>query len=35
MYDDIVSSVKFLQEVELDLPEDLLIMRNYSPEDMR
>ena len=35
MYHDIDLSVKFLQEVELDLPEDLIIMRDYSPEDMR
>ncbi len=35
MYKDIELSVKFLQEVELDLPEDLIMMRDYSPEDMR
>jgi histidine ammonia-lyase len=35
MYRDIDLSVKFLQEIELDLPEDLLMMRDYSPEDMR
>ena len=35
MYRDIDLSVKFLQEVELDLPEDLIMMRDYSPEDMR
>ncbi len=35
MYRDIDASVKFLQEVELDLPEDLLVIRDYSPEDMR
>jgi len=35
MYHDIDLSVKFLREVELDLPEDLLVMRDYSPEDMR
>jgi histidine ammonia-lyase len=35
MYRDIEQSVKFLQEVELDLPEDLIVMRDYSPEDMR
>ncbi len=35
MYRDIELSVKFLQEVELDLPEDLIMMRDYSPEDMR
>ena len=34
MYNDIAFSVKFLQEVELDLPEDLIVMRDYSPEDM-
>lgn len=35
MYHDINLSVKFLQDVKLDLPEDLLVMRDYSPEDMR
>ena len=35
MYQDIEQSVKFLREVELDLPEDLIMMRDYSPEDMR
>ncbi len=35
MYQDIEQTVKFLQEVELDLPEDLIMMRDYSPEDMR
>ncbi len=35
MYHDIESSVKFLQEVELDLPEDLMMIRDYSPADMR
>ncbi len=35
MYRDIELSVKFLREVKLDLPEDLLVMRDYSPEDMR
>lgn len=35
MYRDIAQSVNFLQEVELDLPEDLIMMRDYSPEDMR
>jgi len=34
MYDDIESSVRFLREVELDLPEDLIVIRDYSPEDM-
>jgi histidine ammonia-lyase len=35
MYRDIDLSVKFLRKVELDLPEDLLLIRDYSPEDMR
>ncbi len=35
MYGDIDLSVQFLREVELDLPEDLLLIRDYSPEDMR
>jgi hypothetical protein len=35
MYRDIDLSVRFLQEVELDLPEDLIMIRDYSPEDMR
>ncbi len=35
MYHDIDLSVKFLQDIQLDLPEDLLVMRDYSPEDMR
>ena len=35
MYHDIEASVKFLQKVELDLPEDLLMIRDYSPADMR
>ena len=35
MYHDIEASVKFPQEVKLDLPEDLLMIRDYSPEDMR
>lgn len=35
MYTDIEASVQFLQEVKLDLPEDLLMIRDYSPEDMR
>ena len=34
MYDDIESSVRFLREVELDLPEDQIVIRDYSPEDM-
>ena len=35
MYRDIDLSVKFLQDIELDLPEDLIMMRDYSPADMR
>lgn len=36
MYDDMEASVKFLQEVRLDLPEDLMVSReDYSPEDMQ
>lgn len=35
MYHDIELTVQFLREVKLDLPEDLLVMRDYSPEDMR
>lgn len=35
MYRDIDLSVKFLQEVELDLPDDIIMMRDYSPDDMR
>jgi len=34
MYDDIESSVRFLREVKLDLPEDQIVIRDYSPEDM-
>ena len=34
-YHDIDLSVKFLQEVELNLPEDIIMIRDYSPEDMR
>lgn len=34
MYDDIESSVRFLREIELDLPEDVIVIRDYSPEDM-
>jgi histidine ammonia-lyase len=34
MYDDIEASVAFLREVEVDLPEDQLVIRDYSPEDM-
>ncbi len=35
MYHDIDASVQFLQDIELDLPEDLLVIRDYSPADMR
>ncbi len=35
MYRDIDSSVQFLQDIKLDLPEDLLVIRDYSPADMR
>jgi histidine ammonia-lyase len=35
MYRDIDLSVKFLRDVQLDLPEDLLVIRDYSPDDMR
>jgi hypothetical protein len=35
MFTDIDLSVKFLQEVELDLPEDQDLVRDYSPEDMK
>ena len=35
MYRDMEASVRFLQEVEMDLPEDLLMIRDYSPEDMQ
>ncbi len=35
MYRDMAQSVNFLREVKLDLPEDLLVIRDYSPEDMR
>jgi histidine ammonia-lyase len=34
MYRDINLSVKFLRDVKMDLPKDLLVMRDY-PEDMR
>ncbi|MGW8316383.1 MAG: histidine ammonia-lyase [Bacteroidales bacterium] len=34
MYDDIEASVTFLRTVEPDLPEDILVIRDYSPEDM-
>ncbi len=35
MYHDIEASVQFLRDVKLDLPDDLLVIRDYSPEDMR
>ena len=35
MYRDMDASVQFLQEVEMDLPEDLIMIRDYSPEDMQ
>ena len=35
MYHDMDASVKFLQDIELDLPEDLLVQRDYSPADMQ
>jgi histidine ammonia-lyase len=34
MYGDMEASVQYLREVKLDLPEDLLVIRDYSPEDM-
>jgi histidine ammonia-lyase len=34
MYRDMESSVQFLRNVSLDLPEDLLYVREYSPEDL-
>ena len=34
MYDDMEASVQFLREVKTDMPEDLLMIRDYSPEDM-
>jgi histidine ammonia-lyase len=34
MYRDMESSVTFLREVEVDLPEDLLYVREYPPEDL-
>ena len=34
MYRDMESSVQFLRDVELDLPDDLLYVREYSPEDL-
>jgi histidine ammonia-lyase len=35
MYHDMEASVQFLREVDLDLPEDLLVIRDYSPDDMQ
>ena len=35
MYRDMEASVRFLQDVEMDLPEDLLMIRDYSPKDMQ
>jgi len=35
MYRDIDASVTFLRDVKLDLPEDLLVIRDYSPDDMQ
>jgi len=35
MYRDMDATVQFLQEVEMDLPEDLIMIRDYSPEDMQ
>ncbi len=35
MFRDIDASVQFLREIELDLPEDLLVIRDYSPADMQ
>lgn len=34
MYQDMEASVRFLREVQPDLPDDLLVIRDYSPEDM-
>jgi len=34
MYDDMEASVSFLREVKMEMPEDLLMIRDYSPEDM-
>ena len=35
MYRDMDASVQFLQDVVMDLPEDLIMIRDYSPEDMQ
>ncbi len=35
MYRDMEESVRFIQEVSLDLPDDLLVIRDYSPADMK
>ena len=34
MYHDMEASVKFLREVKLELPEELLYIREYSPENL-
>lgn len=34
MYNDMEASVNFLKEVQMEMPEDLLMIRDYSPEDM-
>jgi hypothetical protein len=34
MYNDIEATVSFLREVKTDMPKDLLMVRDYSPEDM-
>ena len=31
MYRDMEASVRFLQDVELELPEELLLFRDYAP----
>ncbi|MCK5136526.1 MAG: histidine ammonia-lyase [Bacteroidales bacterium] len=33
MYRDMEASVRYLRDVDLNLPEDLLVIRDYSPED--
>ncbi len=35
MYRDMEESVRFLREVAFDLPDDLVVMRDYSPADMK
>ena len=32
MYHDMEASVRYLQDVKLDLPEELLAFRDYAPE---